>query len=81
MFQLPGKIAVVKDRLYMFHRCSAIGCLTNFKVILQMTLHMDLLDNDEKASLILDWMFGATEHKKLLKVPAISTGLVREIRI
>ena len=32
MFQLSGKIAVVKDRSYMFRRCSAIGCLTNFKI-------------------------------------------------
>ena len=32
IFKLSGKIPVVKDRLYMLHRFSAIGFVTNFKI-------------------------------------------------
>ena len=36
IFNLPGKIPVVKDKLYMKHWCSAICFLANFNIFMGM---------------------------------------------
>ena len=44
MLDRPGKIPVVKERLYMLHRCLAIGFLANFEMFKGMLLiHVALL--------------------------------------
>ena len=36
IFNLPGKIPMVKDKLYMKHRCSEICSLANFNIFMGM---------------------------------------------
>ena len=36
IFNLPGKILLVKDKLYLKHRCSEICSLVNFNIFMGM---------------------------------------------
>ena len=36
IFKLSGKMPVVKDKLYMKHRCSSICSLANFNIVMGM---------------------------------------------